>query len=105
MEHGAAKCRSKRTCQICKGKHHPTLCKESSTMMVVTVGLVVYPLVVVKVNNIICIALLDTGNGHSYAFSGFLEKLNIQSVRKESKALNDDVINSYKHASSQNERF
>ena len=94
MKYRAAKCRSKRTCQICKGKHHPTLYKESSTMVVVTVELVAHPLVVVKVNNIICTALLDTGNGHSYAFSGFLEKRNIQPVRKETKALIDDAINS-----------
>ena len=58
VKHRAAECPSKRTCQTCKRKHHLSLCKQSSTMMVSTEGLVEYPVVVVKVNNIICRALL-----------------------------------------------
>ena len=50
-------------------------------------GSVIYPVVVVKVNSITCRALLDTGAGSSYASSALLEKLNIQSVRKETNRI------------------
>ena len=53
--------------------------------MVATEGSVIYPAVVVKVNNITCRASLNTGTGSSYAYSAFLEKLNVQPVRKETK--------------------
>ena len=85
MKYRAAECRSKGTCETCKGKHHSSLCKKSSTTMVATEGSVIYPVVVVRVNNITCRALLDTGAWSSYAHSALLEKLNIQPVRKETK--------------------
>ena len=55
--------------------------------MVATEGLVIYTVVVVKVSNVTCRALLDTGTGSSYASSSFLEKLNIQPVWKEFKRI------------------
>ena len=58
VKHRAVEYPSKRTCQICKGKHYLSLCKQSSKMMVSTEGFVEYPVVVVKVNNIICRTLL-----------------------------------------------
>ena len=48
VKHRAAECRSKRTCQTCKGKHHSPLCKQLNTMTVATEGSVMYPVVVVK---------------------------------------------------------
>ena len=42
---------------------------------------------VVKVNNINCRVLLDTGAGSLYASSSLLQKLNIQPVRKETKLI------------------
>ena len=56
-------------------------------MTVATEGSVMYPVVVVKVNNITCRPLLDTGAGSSYTSSALLEKLNIQSVTKETKQI------------------
>ena len=56
-------------------------------MMVATEALVIYPAVVVKVNNITCRALLDTGAGSSYASSALLEELNMQPFRKETKQI------------------
>ena len=44
--------RSKRTCQTCTGKHHSSLCKQSSTMMLATEGSVIYSVATVKVSNI-----------------------------------------------------
>ena len=46
-----------------------------------------YTAVVVKVNNIICRTLLDTGAGSFYASSALLEKLNVKPVRKEAKRI------------------
>ena len=87
VKHRVAECRSKRTCQTCKGKHHWSLCRQLSTMMVATEGSVIYYVVVVKVNNITCRALLDTGPGSSYASSALPEKLKKQMVRKETKRI------------------
>ena len=56
-------------------------------MMVATEGSVIYPVVVVKVNNGTCLALLDTIAGSTYASLAILEKLNIQPLRKETKQI------------------
>ena len=87
MKHRAADCRSKRTCQMCDSKHHTSICTKSNAMMVATEGSVIYPVVVVNVNNVTCRALLDTGAGSSYASSALLKKLNLQPVRKETKRI------------------
>ena len=87
VKHRVVECRSKRTCQTCKGKHHLSLCRQSSTMMVATEGSVIYYVVVAKVNNINCRALLDTGPGSSYASSALPEKLKKQMFRKETKRI------------------
>ena len=56
-------------------------------MMAATEGSVIHPVVVVKVNNILCRALLDTGTGSSYASSVFLGKLNLYPIRREIKGI------------------
>lgn len=56
-------------------------------MMVAIEGSVIYPVVVVKVSNATCLALLDTIAGSTYASSAILEKLNIQPLRKETKQI------------------
>ena len=73
MKHRATEFRCKRTCQTYKSKHS-SLCKESSVKMEVTEESVLYPVVVVKENNIISRALLDTGTGSSYESLTLLEK-------------------------------
>ena len=70
-EKRATECRSKKTCQTCKGKHHSSRRKQWCTMMLDNEGSVVYLVVVVKVNNITCRALLGTGAGISYTSSAF----------------------------------
>ena len=42
---------------------------------------------VVKVNNVACKTLLDSGEGSYYAYSAILKKWNIQPVRKETKLM------------------
>ena len=51
------------------------------------VGPVTYPVVVVKVNGVLCRALLDTGAGSSYASTTLLQELQITHKRKETKTI------------------
>ena len=76
--HRTAECRCATTCQRCNGKHHSSICdKLSSQLMLATGrGQVVYPVVVVEVDGIRCIALLDTRAGSSYASAAQISKLN-----------------------------
>ena len=53
--------------------------------MMAAESLVIHPVVVVKVNNIICRALLDTGAGSSYASAALLDRLKLQPIKKEIK--------------------
>ncbi len=60
----------------------------TSCMMLATgEGLVVYPVVVVKVEGIMCRALLDTGAGSSYASATLIEQLNRQPDHKVYKKI------------------
>ena len=56
-------------------------------MMVATEGSVIYPVVVVKVNNILCRALLDTSAGSSYVSLAVLGKFNLRPIRRETKPI------------------
>ena len=55
--------------------------------MVATEETVIYPVVVAKLNNIFCRAILDTCAGSSHASSALLGKLNICSIRRETKPI------------------
>jgi hypothetical protein len=62
----------------------PRFVKVKPPLLVATgEGAVVYPIVVVEVDGIMCIALLDTGAGSSYASATLLARLNTSPVRKE----------------------
>ena len=87
VKHRAADCRSKRACQTCKNKHHSSICSQLKPMMVATEGSVIYPVVVVKVNNMFCRAFLDTGAGNSYASSALLGQLNLHPIWRETKRI------------------
>ena len=83
-------CRSQQSCQICRKRHHTSICEREATeqMKVATGGgKVIYPVVVVEANGIKCCALLDTGAGSSYASTALLERLNSRPVRKECKRI------------------
>ena len=85
VKHRAADCRNKKTCQTCKNECDSSISSQLNPMMVATEGSIIYPIVVVKVNNILCRALLDTGAGSSYVFSALLGKLSLRPIRRETK--------------------
>ena len=50
-------------------------------------SLVIHPVVVVKVKNIMCRALLDTGAGSSYTSAALLDRLKLKPIKKETKGI------------------
>ena len=76
-KHHAAECKSKMRCQKCGQKHHTSICNQGDQLMTATgnKGRVVYPVVKVSVEGVLCRSLLDTGAGSSYASAALLEKL------------------------------
>ena len=58
--------------------------------MIAAESLVIHPVLVVKVNNIMCQTLLDTGAGSSYASAALLERLKLKPIKKETK--NMDMV-------------
>ena len=76
-KHHAAECKSKMRCQKCGQKHHTSICNQGDQLMTATGNKrrVVYPVVKVSVEGVLCRALLDTGAGSSYASAALLEKL------------------------------
>ena len=79
-KHPAANCRSNRKCLLCKCKHHTSICEKHSNeisvpMLASTESSVTYPVVIIKVNGIICRALLDTGCGSSYASEAIIDPI------------------------------
>ena len=87
--HRAADCRCTTTCQKCSGKHHSSICDKHSNQLLLATGRgqVVYPIVVVEVEGIMCRALLDTGAGSSYASATLIQKLNKKPDHKEYKRI------------------
>ena len=61
-----------------------SICHKNSEMMMAAESLI-DPVVVVKVNSIICRAFLDTGAGSSRASAAFLDQLKLKPIKKETK--------------------
>ena len=76
-KHRAAECRSKMKCQKCGQKHHTSICSKEDQLLTATGNKrsVVYPVVKVSVEGVLCRALLDTGAGSSYASAALLDKV------------------------------
>ena len=53
--------------------------------MIVAKSLVIHSVLVVKVINIICRVLLDTGAGSSYASAALLDRLKLKPIKKETR--------------------
>ena len=92
----AADCRSQQACQLCKRRHHSSICDNKTSgqgaataQMLVAKGetKVIYLVVLVKADRITCRALLDTGVGSSYPSGALLDRLKKQPVRKEYKRI------------------
>ena len=60
-------------------------------MMMAAESLVIHPLVVVKVNNIMCRDLLDTGAGSFYASAALLDRLKLKPIKKETKNIDKTI--------------
>ncbi|XP_066932338.1 uncharacterized protein [Clytia hemisphaerica] len=75
--HQASDCKA-RTCFNCRGKHHTSICdkKKEPGLTGSTAGdTVIYPIVQVKVNNVKCWVLLDSGTGSNYVSSTLAKRL------------------------------
>ena len=95
-EHRALEYESKRSCQICQRKHQTSIYDKNNQMMMVTESLVIHPVVVVKLSNIMCQALLDTDAASSHTSATLLDRLKLKLIKKEKKYIDDDVLNSQK---------
>ena len=89
-DHRAIDCRSKQTCQHCKGIHYTPICKDRNkekeqetsdkssgeqALFLAKDFQGVYPVVVVNVDRIKCRALLDSGPGSSYILSSLANRM------------------------------
>ena len=63
-------------------------------MMIVAKSLVIHSVAVVKVINIMCRVLLDTGAASSYASAALLDRLKLKPIKKETR--NIDMMMSSK---------
>ena len=88
-QHKASQCRSCASCVHSKQRHHSSICNRPSATgrqtannggvaLTATQGeKVCHPIVLVKLNGVICRALLDTGATASYASGYILDHLNL----------------------------
>ena len=85
-KHRAAECKCKKCCLKCGQRHHTSICSGRNQLLISTgekEGRVVYPVVMVSVEGVLCRALLDTGAGSPYASAAFLAKLSRRTHAKE----------------------
>ena len=72
-------CRSRTRCQKCGKKHHTSICAQGDQLLTATAAgnkeRVVYPIVKVNNEGVMCRALLDTGAGNSYASAVLLDEI------------------------------
>ena len=78
--HRAVDCPSKSSCQHCSKRHHSSICdkRPGNGKKLMTDGASddgIFPVVVVKVNGIMCRALIDSGAGNSYASANLVDAL------------------------------
>ena len=67
-KHSTSNCRNNKIRTNCKGKHHTTICKKTSNVLLTTNdNHVRYPLVIIDIKDMKCCASIDTRAGASYA--------------------------------------
>ena len=87
-KHSAINCTNKHSCQICNKKHHTSICDSGNQLMLTTCrGSVTYPLIVIKVQGVICRALINSGSGSSYVLVVLASKINKKTKKKEPKKI------------------
>ena len=85
-KHRDINCTSKHSLQICNKKHHTSICDSGNQVMLTTSrGSVTYPLIVIKVEGVICRARIDSGSGSSYVSAAVASKISKKPKRKEPK--------------------
>lgn len=85
-KHRAAECKCKNSCLKCGQRHHTPICSGRNQLLITTEekeGRVVYPVVMVSVEGVLCRALLDTGAGSPYASAALLAKLSRRTHARE----------------------
>ena len=96
--HRASECSSKMSCRVCNKRHHSSICdqrqkqpgNENKLMTDGVSGEGVFPVVVVKINGVMCRALIDSGAGGSYASAKLIKM--IDSKPTESKVQRIDML-------------
>ena len=94
--HRAAECYSKATCQHCRKRHHTSICdrkqsvptgtEERKTLMTASGNKEgILPVIPIKVDGIICRALIDTGAGSSYASGKLIDLLKKKPCESKTK--------------------
>ena len=99
--HRASECTSKSACSRCQRRHHTSICDKkneknddnSTEKKLLTDGVSgdgIFPVVIVKVNDIMCRALIDSGAGSSYASAKLINALKIKP--RETKRQRIDML-------------
>ena len=66
----------------CKGKHHSSICDKTTNSCFVT-----YPVVLIEIEGVKCLALRDTGAQASYASSTLINHINKKPIRTKTKKI------------------
>ena len=100
--HCARDCESTMGCRNCNKKHHTSICPTASPvnededhqtpsaepmLAVSDSSAVTYPIVIVRVNGLLCRAMLDCCAGSSYVSSGLIERAGLRKIRDEDKSI------------------
>ena len=85
--HRTSDCPSKGTFRNCRGKHHTSVCDkiqpQADVLLITGEQGVVHPDVIVKVEEVVCRALLYTGAGSSYVSAQLIEKIGKKPIKRE----------------------
>ena len=81
-------CPSKKTCYHCGDKHHTSICDKATTTDTENKSLLfctktdkgTFPMVVARVNGVLCRAVLDTASDSNYVSTQLVNKLNVKPV-------------------------
>ena len=79
-KHRAINCTSNQLCLICNKNHHTSICNSGNQVMLTTS-------IVIKVEGVICRALIDSGSGSSYVSAVLAIKINKKTKKKEPKKI------------------
>ena len=89
-KHRVSECKNEQARIICNRKRHTSIFDKDKCLLLTTnenKALLAYPVVSIKVDRIICIALLDTAYGSSNVSASLVNTLSKQPARRESKKI------------------